>query len=340
MSFSQLFRNSKFAALDPLGRQVLTTPVHLRAKGEWGLKSNISRTVNTPFIQVSKQDNENGIPEYKTAFEMVASVERWKELFPLPLNPHALPKLIEREFDVPPNLRSADDVPADVRAVRDTFRPIDLTKASAQEYQQVVDRAWKYRSMFMGLVEKGIYTERQWTHFLKVLSPTNGGVTLSKRQDMKHPPVYRVRKSDERTLPVAGRVLNKLAGSRGGIAIGIAGYVAYLPPSQSGTYFHTLDRDTQFQFNVLANRINSKGQPEIIVGFESNRDSYLSGTASKYDQKMGGGHRSMSNIFSKKLENQFERMHGSGGMNMRRPGGKFNRSLPAEDVEKMLKDKP
>lgn len=294
-----MFRHSKFASLDPSGRQVLTTPKHLIEKGEWGLKSTVLKKIKSPFIQVQHHDNENGLMKYKIATSKVAEVERWKELLPLPVNPHPLPRLLEKEFDSLPNGKSQNDLPPFIREIRAAFNPINLVNASKEKYENAIDRAWKYRKEFKKLVSLGFYTDRQWAHFLKVSVPV-GGTYWNKTDEFKHLPVYRTRGFETETLPMPGRILNGL-GFREGYAVGLAGYVAFLPLKHVPSYLGSLgmvERSQIYQFYPVASRITKNGAAEIIVSLEAPRDGPSN---SLY---IDGG----KNMFARKLESRFEKV--------------------------------
>ncbi|KAJ3065035.1 hypothetical protein HK102_008048, partial [Quaeritorhiza haematococci] len=251
-SFSRLFRASKFASLDLSGRQVLTTPQTLRTVGEWGTKRSLPRNLKTVYIRIPSHDDAYKRTVVKGATGDVGAMMRWKENFPPMKKGFALPEVVEEVGGEEAEGRKRFEEP-----------PLEIQKVSEVEFERLVKYAKSVREEWIKAVEAGQYTRDEWDKFLNVRTATRsskGGQSTmddirfrnSYRQEGEgisfvHPPVYRTRTPSTTTTAgdastptpmitykVKGRVLNKVDYPQQGYAIGVAGYVAFLPLSEVG----------------------------------------------------------------------------------------------------------
>jgi hypothetical protein len=113
-SFSTLFRSSKYVSVtyDPSNRgiaQVITTPRHLREKGEWGLKRSLPTDLKPHTVMVSQLDEvdvKKGCV-YKTASTEVSRLTRFKEVFGIGSPADTIPRESILVIEVPKKVAQA-----------------------------------------------------------------------------------------------------------------------------------------------------------------------------------------------------------------------------------------
>ncbi|KAI9334075.1 hypothetical protein BDR26DRAFT_898057 [Obelidium mucronatum] len=257
-SFANLFRHSNLAAItytpDSIASHVIQSDEHHRSKGDWGLKHSLPTHLRPAIILASSLDHPlKKSCVYRSAVSDLARLHRFKKLFGAFLSP---------TFDALNQRKSQEQVSND--------SAIDLSRISEQEFAALIKKAQQNRNK----EEEG--AKRDWESALGVAKETHKSVysvRSSAAAGTIHPPFYWAQPShqsdeahnasflesteqakadepkDPHTVPIAARYLNPVTG---GHAIGISGYVAFLPDSEvdyvSGRPTTALNREFAGQF--------------------------------------------------------------------------------------------
>lgn len=303
MDFSKLFRSSKFASLGK--RQVIKTTPDLKSKGDWGLKMTLPKNFGHNFITVSEQDHPDKRTRYHAATELVGTVHRWREnfpipskSFPLPLKPYRLDRELSDNSESSPEesihtpSSSSSDSPSDLinQIPKYTDSPKFIGDLSENEYNKKLYLAKQLSPLWKKLCDLHIVSPSDWYKMLNIstqpiapLRPNGEGASFI------HPPTYRseelmdrinkdledaVGDKDISEMGLELRVGNRVKGRminpvNGGFSVAIAGYVAYLPQGETQGVSQYSGRSSNLEdLYVKEARFDSLGRPEIIVSMK------------------------------------------------------------------------
>lgn len=266
-TFGQLLRRSRFAAYKPgTGQVFAASSPELANIGDFGLKYSVPKSMRQSAVQVEEFDTAYGFARMRADKSSVLKYEVAVENF--------------------------SAVPQKTDALTETQRnpgfgvmPRHLEHLSDDEFQQVLQEARSKREEYRQELAKHPSKKHDMTFIPKWLGLSTDEIEYSEKHPctldyISQPNANSIKLEGYPT--VKGRVLNQV---KNGYAIGIGGFVCYLPNRAPhfilAAGFNARDRTRVHTFYLDQVRFDQDGRPHIVVSLSPMTKSNQSATSSE-----------------------------------------------------------